>query len=101
MISPGLHAGWRRGFPSRLCAAAPEKRRCWASCLGARRSPGVWRDYRAGGQVMHGKTQSIEHNGEGVFQGLNNPPGGDPLSSLVITPSTPSEFNVTARSASD
>ena len=24
-------------------------------------------------QVMHGKTSLIEHNGEGVFQGLNNP----------------------------
>lgn len=24
-------------------------------------------------RVMHGKTSLIEHNGEGVFQGLNNP----------------------------
>ncbi|TPV79841.1 aminodeoxychorismate synthase component 2 [Klebsiella pneumoniae] len=49
-------------------------------------------------QVMHGKTSLIEHNGEGVFQGLNNPLTVTRYHSLVIDP--PSEFNVTARSAS-
>ncbi len=29
----------RRGFPSRLSATMPEKRRCWASVSGIRRSP--------------------------------------------------------------
>ncbi len=63
--------------------------------------PCVWRDYRAGGPVMHGKTSLIEHNGEGVFQGLNNPLTVTRYHSLVIDPPTlPSEFNVTARSAS-
>ena len=52
-------------------------------------------------QVMHGKTSLIEHNGEGVFQGLNNPLTVTRYHSLVIDPPTlPSEFNVTARSAS-
>lgn len=50
---------------------------------------------------MHGKTSLIEHNGEGVFQGLNNPLTVTRYHSLVIDPPTlPFEFNVTARSAS-
>ncbi|BDO00785.1 aminodeoxychorismate synthase component 2 [Klebsiella quasipneumoniae] len=52
-------------------------------------------------QVMHGKTSLIEHNGEGVFQGLNNPLTVTRYHSLVIDPPTlPPEFIVTARSAS-
>lgn len=50
---------------------------------------------------MHGKTSLIEHNGEGVFQGLNNPLTVTRYHSLVIDPPTlPPEFIVTARSAS-
>ena len=52
-------------------------------------------------QVMHGKTSLIEHNGEGVFQGLNNPLTVTRYHSLVIDPPTlPADFIVTARSAS-
>ncbi|HCI6553430.1 TPA: aminodeoxychorismate synthase component 2 [Klebsiella quasipneumoniae subsp. quasipneumoniae] len=52
-------------------------------------------------QVMHGKTSLIEHNGEGVFLGLNNPLTVTRYHSLVIDPPTlPPEFIVTARSAS-
>ena len=50
-------------------------------------------------QVMHGKTSLIEHNGEGVFQGLNNPLTVTRYHSLVIDPPTlPDCFEVTARS---
>ncbi|EPS6960066.1 aminodeoxychorismate synthase component 2 [Klebsiella aerogenes] len=52
-------------------------------------------------QVMHGKTSLIEHNGEGVFKGLNNPLIVTRYHSLVIDPPTlPADFIVTARSAS-
>ncbi|MCT1421878.1 aminodeoxychorismate synthase component 2 [Klebsiella aerogenes] len=52
-------------------------------------------------QVMHGKTSLIEHNGEGVFKGLNNPLTVTRYHSLVIDPLTlPADFIVTARSAS-
>ncbi|MEB6561863.1 aminodeoxychorismate synthase component 2 [Klebsiella aerogenes] len=51
-------------------------------------------------QVMHGKTSLIEHNGEGVFKGLNNPLTVTRYHSLVIDPPTlPADFIVTARSA--
>ncbi|EMF0805646.1 TPA: aminodeoxychorismate synthase component 2 [Klebsiella aerogenes] len=52
-------------------------------------------------QVMHGKTSLIEHKGEGVFKGLNNPLTVTRYHSLVIDPPTlPADFIVTARSAS-
>jgi len=49
------------------------------------------------GQVMHGKTSDIMHNGHGVFRGLNNPLTVTRYHSLVIDPTTlPDEFEVTA-----
>lgn len=48
-------------------------------------------------KVMHGKTSLIEHTGEGVFTGLNNPLTVTRYHSLVIDPPTlPDEFIVTA-----
>ncbi|ATM03375.1 TPA: aminodeoxychorismate synthase component 2 [Raoultella planticola] len=52
-------------------------------------------------KVMHGKTSPIHHNGQGVFQGLNNPLTVTRYHSLLIDPSTlPECFEVTARSES-
>lgn len=50
-------------------------------------------------RVMHGKTSSISHNGQGVFRGLNNPLTVTRYHSLLIDPPTlPECFDVTARS---
>ncbi|UGS43182.1 aminodeoxychorismate synthase component 2 [Pseudocitrobacter corydidari] len=52
-------------------------------------------------KVMHGKTSPITHNGQGVFQGLNNPLTVTRYHSLLIEPNTlPETFEVTARSES-
>lgn len=52
-------------------------------------------------KVMHGKTSPIQHNGQGVFQGLNNPLTVTRYHSLLIDPATlPDCFEVTARSES-
>ncbi|MFK3706022.1 para-aminobenzoate synthetase component 2 [Raoultella sp. BIGb0138] len=52
-------------------------------------------------KVMHGKTSPIHHNGQGVFQGLNNPLTVTRYHSLLIDPATlPDCFEVTARSDS-
>lgn len=52
-------------------------------------------------KVMHGKTSPIYHNGQGVFQGLNNPLIVTRYHSLLIDPATlPECFEVTARSES-
>ncbi|CAM3990661.1 para-aminobenzoate synthase component II [Yersinia intermedia] len=48
-------------------------------------------------QVMHGKTTAIWHNGQGVFQGLNQPLTVTRYHSLVIaTDSLPDCFELTA-----
>ncbi|MBK4716755.1 MULTISPECIES: aminodeoxychorismate synthase component 2 [Tenebrionibacter/Tenebrionicola group] len=48
-------------------------------------------------RVMHGKTSTIEHNGQGVFHGLNNPLVVTRYHSLLIDPATLApEFEVTA-----
>ena len=48
-------------------------------------------------KVMHGKTSSITHNGQGVFQGLANPLTVTRYHSLVVAPETlPDCFEVTA-----
>ena len=50
-------------------------------------------------KVMHGKTSPIYHNGQGVFQGLNNPLTVTRYHSLLIDPDTLADcFEVTARS---
>jgi anthranilate synthase/aminodeoxychorismate synthase-like glutamine amidotransferase len=49
---------------------------------------------------MHGKTSSIEHDGDGVFAGLPSPLTATRYHSLVIDPaSVPDCLEVTARTA--
>ena len=48
-------------------------------------------------ELMHGKTDEIHHQDEGLFAGLNNPFTATRYHSLVIDPSTlPSDLAVTA-----
>ena len=48
-------------------------------------------------KVMHGKNSLIEHDGKGVFKGLNNPLDITRYHSLVLDPETiPSCFDVSA-----
>jgi anthranilate synthase component 2 len=50
------------------------------------------------GEIVHGKTSAIQHNGSGVFTGLPNPLEGIRYHSLAIVPDTvPTELEVTAR----
>ncbi|MEO8201685.1 MAG: aminodeoxychorismate/anthranilate synthase component II [Gemmatimonadota bacterium] len=49
------------------------------------------------GRLMHGKTTSIRHNGEGLFEGISNPFVAMRYHSLVIAPeSFPDKLEVTA-----
>jgi len=50
------------------------------------------------GEIMHGKTSSIYHDGKGVFAGIEDPFEGIRYHSLTIVPDTvPDELEVTAR----
>jgi len=49
-------------------------------------------------RLMHGKTSEIQHDGKGVFEGLDNPFTATRYHSLIVKPeSLPDEFVVTAR----
>ena len=53
------------------------------------------------GEIVHGKTSGIQHDGKGVFKGLPNPLLGIRYHSLAIMPETvPPELEVTARTDS-
>ncbi|MFW6174223.1 MAG: anthranilate synthase component II, partial [Chloroflexota bacterium] len=53
------------------------------------------------GEIKHGKTSMISHDGEGVFSGLPNPFEAVRYHSLAIRPdSLPESLEVTARSES-
>lgn len=50
------------------------------------------------GEIMHGKTSLVHHDGKGVFKGLPNPFEAIRYHSLVIYPETvPTDLEVTAR----
>ena len=53
------------------------------------------------GEIMHGKTSMVHHDGQGVFAGLPEPLEGIRYHSLAIVPeSVPEELEVTARTDS-
>jgi len=52
------------------------------------------------GEIMHGKTSAIEHDGKGVFAGIESPFEGIRYNSLTILPETlPDSLEVTATTA--
>ena len=52
------------------------------------------------GEVVHGKSSSIYHDGRGMFRGLPDPFGAVRYHSLIILPETvPPELQITARTA--
>jgi anthranilate synthase component 2 len=51
---------------------------------------------------MHGKTSMIEHDGKGVFRGIDSPLVASRYHSLVVAESTvPADLEITARSQDD
>ncbi|BAN98875.1 glutamine amidotransferase of anthranilate synthase [Plautia stali symbiont] len=53
-------------------------------------------------QVIHGKTSTVQHTGQGVFRNLNNPLTVTRYHSLIVARDTlPPEFEVTAWSLRD
>jgi anthranilate/para-aminobenzoate synthase component II len=49
------------------------------------------------GEPIHGKDAEIEHDGKGVFRGIESPLRGGRYHSLVADPSLPAALDVSAR----
>jgi anthranilate synthase component 2 len=103
VISPGPgrpeHAGVTMSVIRRLGETTP----ILGVCLGHQAIGAVF-----GGAVvragvpMHGKTSTIEHNGQGVFSGIAGPFVASRYHSLVVAESgLPAELEITARTRED
>lgn len=102
VISPGPCTPAEAGISVDLVRAAAGKVPLLGVCLGHQSiGEAFGADVVSAGEIMHGKTSMVTHDGQGVFEGLPNPFEAIRYHSLAIAPdSVPPELEVTARSES-
>jgi anthranilate synthase/aminodeoxychorismate synthase-like glutamine amidotransferase len=102
VISPGPGSPEDAGISIELARAAAGQVPLLGVCLGHQALGEAFGAKTVhAGEIMHGKTSMIEHDGKGVFAGLRNPFEAIRYHSLALDPdSIPDEFEVTARSES-
>jgi len=102
VISPGPCTPKEAGISVELIRAAAGQVPLLGVCLGHQSiGEAFGADVVHAGEIMHGKTSMIEHDGQGVFRGLPNPFEAIRYHSLAIDPdSVPDDLVVTARSDS-
>src|SRR3954449_7836086 len=99
IISPGpctpLEAGISNAVVERFGPRIPLLGVCLGhQCIGHTFGAEVVRADR----IMHGKTSSIHHDGQGIYRGMKNPFEATRYHSLIIRPGTlPEDFDVVAR----
>ena len=102
VVSPGPCTPDQAGISVELVRAAAGAVPLLGVCLG-HQCIGEAFGGRVGsaGEIMHGKTSEISHDGRGVFEGLPQPFEAIRYHSLAIEPdSVPAELEVTARTES-
>jgi anthranilate synthase/aminodeoxychorismate synthase-like glutamine amidotransferase len=99
VISPGPCTPREAGISNDVIRHFGEKLPILGVCLGHQCMGQVYGGtVDVAGEIMHGKTSLIHHDGKGVFQGLPNPFEAIRYHSLVIyTETLPDELEVTAR----
>jgi anthranilate synthase/aminodeoxychorismate synthase-like glutamine amidotransferase len=102
VISPGPCTPAEAGISIELVRAAAGEVPLLGVCLGHQAIAEAYGGtVNYAGEIMHGKTSMIEHDGKGVFRGLPNPFEGIRYHSLALDPATvPAELEVSARSDS-
>ena len=102
VISPGPATPNEAGISVDLIRAAAGQVPLLGVCLGHQSIGAAFGGNVGGaGEIMHGKTSSITHDGKGVFEGLPQPFEAIRYHSLAIEPdSVPDELEITARSES-
>jgi len=98
VISPGPCTPKEAGISNDVIRHFGEKLPILGVCLGHQCMGQVYGGtVDVAGEIMHGKTSLIHHDGKGVFQGLPNPFEAIRYHSLVIYPETlPDELEKTA-----
>ena len=100
LISPGPGDPSDAGISNALITDSPGKRPVFGVCLGHPCSGKVFggNEIRAPA-VKHGKTSMIDHQNQGVFEGLPNPLEATRYHSLIVERATlPAELEITAES---
>ena len=102
VISPGPRTPIEAGISTEVVRHFGPNVPLLGVCLGHQCIGAAYGGTVAGaGEIVHGKTSSIQHDGKGVFKGLPNPLLGIRYHSLAIMPETvPPELEVTARTDS-
>ena len=103
VISPGPCTPKEAGISVELIRACAGKIPLLGVCLGHQSMAAAFgADIVRAPSIMHGKTSDIEHDGKGVFSGLNHPLTVTRYHSLTIDPATlPDNFEVTSYSMVD
>ena len=99
VISPGPRTPKEAGISSDVIRRFGERIPTLGVCLGHQCIGDAYGGRVSGaGEIVHGKTSVIHHDGRGVFQGLPNPFEAIRYHSLAIEPATvPDCLEVTAR----
>jgi anthranilate synthase component 2 len=102
VVSPGPCTPKEAGISVELIKAIAGRAPLLGVCLGHQSIGEAYgAEVVSAGEIMHGKTSMITHDGKGVFAGLPNPFEAIRYHSLAIAPaSMPPELEVTARSES-
>ena len=102
VISPGPCSPHEAGISVDLVRAFAGQAPLLGVCLGHQCiGEAFGGDVVSAGEIMHGKTSQVTHDGRGVFAGLANPFEAIRYHSLAIEPSTmPAALEVSARSES-
>jgi anthranilate synthase/aminodeoxychorismate synthase-like glutamine amidotransferase len=97
VISPGPCTPSDAGISIEAARAFPEAGvRTLGVCLGHQSMVEAFGGRTIRGEPVHGKDAAVEHNGRGIFGGLESPLRAGRYHSLVADPALPEELEVTA-----
>ena len=97
VVSPGPGEPIKDGGVSlKLSNTSPERSPCSASVSGTSVSAPSTAAKWTGRRLMHGKTSSVNHNGQGIFKDIPSPFEGMRYHSLIVHEPVPAELEVLA-----